>query len=184
MAEQTFTAGQVLTAAQMTTLQTNIGLAFVKSQTIGSAVSSVAVTDAFSTTYDNYKIFINGGAGSSTSGVTMILTGSTAGYYQGNTTVRYDTAAVAGTSVNNGAAFSIGRSWTDTIALSFELINPFLAKTTAITGSYNDTRGTAGTTANQYTGFHSVQTSYTGFTITFDTGTYTGGTITVLGYRK
>jgi len=184
MAEQTFTAGQVLTAAQMTTLQTNIGLAFVKSQTIGTAITSVAVTNAFSTTYDNYKILINGGAGSTTSGLTMILTGSTTAYYQGNVNIRYDTGAVAGAGISNGAAFNIGRSSTDTIALSFELINPFLAKSTTISGSYNDTRALAGVTANLYTGWHNVQTSYTGFTITFDTGTFTGGTITILGYRK
>lgn len=184
MAVKTFTSGETLTAADTNTYLNNGGLVYVKSQTIGSAVSSVAVTSAFSTDYDNYKILINGGAGSTTSGLTFILTGSTTGYYQGNTNVRYDTGAVAGTGINNGAAFNIGRSNTDTIALSFELINPFLAKTTMISGAYNDTRGLAGTTANLYTGFHNVATSYTGFTITFDTGTFTGGTITVYGYRK
>jgi hypothetical protein len=165
-------------------IETYMGLVFVKSQTVGTGVSSVSVTNAFSANYDNYKILISGGAGSSTSGITMILTGSTTGYYQGNTNCRYDTGAVAGTGTTNGAAFTIGRSNTDTIALSFELINPFLAKTTMITGSYNDTRGIAGATANLYTGFHSVQTSYTGFTFTFDTGTFTGGTIRVYGYRN
>jgi hypothetical protein len=181
MAEQTFTSGQILTAAQMTTLQTDIGLNFVLQQTIGAAVTSVPVPSAFSTTYDNYKILINGGAGSTTSGLTMILTGSTTGYYQGNVNIRYDTGAVAGAGISNGAAFNIGRSSTDTIALSFELINPFLAKSTTISGSYNDTRALAGVTANLYTGWHNVQTSYTGFTITWDTGTFTGGSIVVLG---
>ena len=184
MAEQTFTSGQILTAAQMTTLQTDIGLNFVLQQTIGSAVTSVAVPNAFTTTYDNYKILINGGAGSTTAGVNMQLTGSVTGYYQGIVKVRYDTGAVTGTGVNNNTAWEIGRSSTDTIALSLELMQPFLAKPTIITGSSNDTRVIAGTTANQYTGVHSVSTSYSGFTIIFDTGTFTGGSVVVLGYRK
>jgi len=40
------------------------GLTLVKSQTIGSAVSSVEVTGAFSATYDNYKVIVIGGVGS------------------------------------------------------------------------------------------------------------------------
>jgi hypothetical protein len=55
MADQTFTSGQILTAAQMTDLQTNIGLTFVLAQTIGSAVSSVTVSSAFSSTFDKYN---------------------------------------------------------------------------------------------------------------------------------
>ena len=35
------------------------GLTLVKTQTIGTAVSTVVVTGAFSTNYDNYQIFDN-----------------------------------------------------------------------------------------------------------------------------
>ena len=42
------------------------GLDLVKTQTIGSAVSTVTVSDVFSATYDNYLITINGGSGSTT----------------------------------------------------------------------------------------------------------------------
>jgi hypothetical protein len=39
-------------------------LTLIKTQTIGTAVSSVTVTGAFSTTYDNYKIIVSGGVAS------------------------------------------------------------------------------------------------------------------------
>ena len=56
MAEQTFTAGQILTATQMTTLQSDIGLNFIKSTTVGSGVSIAVISSVFSATYDNYRI--------------------------------------------------------------------------------------------------------------------------------
>ena len=37
----------------------DVGLVFIKSQTIGSGVSSVTVNDAFSATFDNYIIAVN-----------------------------------------------------------------------------------------------------------------------------
>jgi hypothetical protein len=40
------------------------GLTLVKSQVIGTTVSTVTVTNAFSATYNTYKIVINGGVGS------------------------------------------------------------------------------------------------------------------------
>ena len=59
MAIKTFTTGEVLTAADTNTYLANSGLVYVKSQTIGSAVSSVNVTSAFSSTYDNYVITLS-----------------------------------------------------------------------------------------------------------------------------
>ena len=58
MAIKTFTTGEVLTAADTNTYLANSGLVLVKSQTIGTGVASVTISDAFSTTYDNYRITI------------------------------------------------------------------------------------------------------------------------------
>jgi hypothetical protein len=44
------------------------GMTLISTTTIGTAVSSVNVTSAFSTTYDNYKIMISGGVASTTVG--------------------------------------------------------------------------------------------------------------------
>ena len=58
------------------------GLRLIKKQTIGTGVSSVTVTGAFSATYDNYKIIVTGGSNSvGTSNVLTTLGGSTTGYY-------------------------------------------------------------------------------------------------------
>ena len=196
MADQTFTSGQILTAAQMTTLQDNSGLVVVtptgatggtisgSTVTIGAGVSSVAVAGAFSSSFDSYKIIISGGVASASAGLTLILTGSVTGYYAGEVRVRYDTGAVSGTGYNNSASWEIARVFTDTLACSWELIGPFLAKPTVMTSSGNDTRVTAGTSARQQTGVHSVASSFSGFTIAPDAGTLTGGSIRVYGYRN
>jgi hypothetical protein len=56
----TFVAGEVLEAAQLnsnfTYLEGAGGLTLIKTETIGTTVASVTVTDAFSATYNAYKI--------------------------------------------------------------------------------------------------------------------------------
>ena len=57
------------------------GLQLISTTTIGSAVASVAVTGAFSSTYDAYKIIVTGGTASTTdNNMRYINTGSTTGY--------------------------------------------------------------------------------------------------------
>ena len=73
-----YSAGDVLTAAE---LNASSGIVFVKSETVGTAVSSVTVTNAFSATFQNYKIVIDG-VDSSVSNNTLEFNfdGSTSGY--------------------------------------------------------------------------------------------------------
>ena len=60
----TFVAGDVLEAAQLnsnfTYLEGAGGFTLIKSETIGTTVASVTVTDAFSSTYISYKIIVDG----------------------------------------------------------------------------------------------------------------------------
>jgi hypothetical protein len=56
-------------------------LVLVKSQVIGSAVASVAVTGAFSTTYDAYKIVIANTVTSAASTINITLGSTATGYY-------------------------------------------------------------------------------------------------------
>ena len=56
MAEQTFTVGQVLTAAQMTTLQSNIGLTYITQANMTG--SSLSINNCFTSTYRNYRIVV------------------------------------------------------------------------------------------------------------------------------
>jgi len=171
----TFVTGQVFTAADAN-LMANSGLVFVKSQTIGTGVSSVAVTSAFSSTYDNYRIVASGGIGSALQAMTMIMTGSTANYYQ---ILAYWTYAGAPTAVgvNNGASWGfIGESG-DSNTIVIDILNPNNTKYTQFSGHY------IGSVAGTVAGYHAITTAYTGFTIAVP-NTMTGGTITVYGYRK
>ena len=173
-----FSSGAVLTAAQMN----SVGLWLVKSQTIGSAVSSVTVTDAFSADYDNYKIIVSGGVGSTGSTSVRFTLGASATSYYGN--LAYYQYAVGATNYaqdNNSARFSfVGNAGSNQFATSFDLLNPFLAKWTVI----KDASWVANNAAGKYEGVHQVGTSYSAFTFTPEVGTLTGGTIAVYGYRN
>jgi hypothetical protein len=152
------------------------GLVLIKTQTIGSAVASVSITDVFSSNYENYKIQVNGGIGSSLQAISMIMTGSTTGYYQ---TLAYWTYAGAATvlPVSNGAQWTYVGESGDSNTINMDIINPNLAKYTQFNGAY------IGSVAGVTQGYHAVTTAYTGFTISV-AGTMTGGTVRVYGYRK
>jgi hypothetical protein len=183
MAITTFVAGDVLTAAQLNgSFTTAGGLQFIKAQTIGTAVSSVAVTSAFSTTYDNYKIIISGGVGSANASLYLQLGSTTTGYYGGFAGATYAGASDSGGFANQANFQNCGRGSTNTLQMSVELQNVFLTKNTYANYAFilNDTAGRARMTG----GFLNDSTSYTGFTIIAETGTLTGGTIAVYGYAK
>jgi hypothetical protein len=158
-------------------------LVLVKTQTIGTAVSSVTVTNAFSSAYDSYRIVISGGGASATGNIGTRLGASTAGYSHGVILIAYGTGAVSGAASGPPAAnFAFtGFHNASVLDYSVDFVNPFLAKPTAMSAPFvGDTQG------GQTIGYHNVSTSYTDFTI-FPTNvahTLTGGIINVYGYRK
>ena len=178
----TYTSGEVLTASS---LNANFsfaagagGLQLVTAQTIGSAVGSVTVSNCFSATYDAYKIVISGGVGSNANNsFSMKLGASTTGYYYNMIYTQYTNTLQADSGSNAAAWYNMGSIDTTALSLVLELDNPFLAKNTTFSTAVTRT-GVAG--ASQ--GLHTVATSYTGFTLTPDIGTLTGGTIRVYGY--
>ena len=154
------------------------GLRLIKKQTIGTGVSSVAVTDAYSATYDAYKIIITGGVASANCDITIINTGSTASYAYSFIFAPYATGTV--NTVNSSGAANVplaGAGSTSTLRMNIDVLNPFLAKQTQFSipvfANFSGGFGAAN---------HTLSTSYTGFTITPSTGTLTGGTIYVYGY--
>ena len=180
MAIKTFTTGEVLTAADTNTYLANSGLVYIKQQTIGSGVASVTVTNAFSTTYDNYRIIITGMAASGTVATRFQLSNSTGSTYAtsgwifqyGGTftaeTATAQTGALIGHCVSTGITTAV-----------IEVQSPFLSTTSSFTGlsisnAYGDDRRS----------FDSSTNSSTGFVFSPLSGTITGGTITVFGYRK
>jgi hypothetical protein len=171
-----------LTASDTNTYLANSGLVYVTSATVGTTVSSVTVSSAFSTTYDNYAVIYTGGVSSVATGLNLALGSSTTQYYQ---TLIYGSYAGVGPSLattnNNRVAWSwCGGGSADAQFLSVTLLQPFASKFTRIMGQTYDGVDAAG--AMQ--GIHKVASSFTAFTITTESGTLTGGTITVYGYRK
>ena len=184
MAIKTFTTGEVLTASDTNTYLANAGLVYVTSTTVGSAVSSVTVSNVFSSTYESYKIVITGGSSSASENVTLKLGASTTGYYD---IVMYaDTSATTtpkSVGTSNGSVFArAGTVSANGFQFNLDVNNPFLAKYTSIGGAYNFEGATS--SLGSTSGVHRVASSFTDFTIAPGSGTLTGGTITVYGYRK
>ena len=175
-----FSAGAVLTAAQMN----KVGLWLIKTQTIGTAVTTTTVTDAFSADYENYRIIVAGGVASANTGnnnFAVTLGSTTTGYYQGSYSYTYAGGAAQQT-VNNGAAWLCGGQTTSGLNMILDLFRPFAADETFMSFSY----ATMVTTGYPLTGagYLNNTTSYTAFTITsLATTTHTGGTVYVYGYR-
>lgn len=158
------------------------GLTFIKSQTIGSAVSSVTVTGAFSATYDNYLITINGGAGSNNNNSVMTLGSTSSGYYMSGYYVSMTGSTVTGFNINNGSGWTSSYYSTSNHSGHINLQNPFLSKNTTI-----DTTAIGGTGyfIAKYSGMLNDTTSYTAFTLTGGSAsTMTGGEIRVYGYQN
>ena len=181
MAEQTFTSGQVLTAAQMGTLQTDIGLNFISSTTFTSA-SSFNVAGCFTTAYSNYRVILvataAGGAAAEVKVNLMVGTtpNTSSNYFNARTDLTYTgTPSTAGApSTDRWFAF---RSNGSIFAGAIDIYNPQVAALTFYNGVNNDTSlsGTCG-------GMFNASTQFDGFQISgMTTAT---GTCYVYGYRK
>ena len=183
MAIKTFTDNTTLPASDINTYLTNSGLVFVKQQTVGSAVATVTVTDAFSSTYDNYRITFAGSTPTATDSFRlMISSGATNDHYSSMNYDLFNGASTGVLRVNNGASIYavLNEGGAKSAQFSCDILSPFLAQPTVMSGtSYG-----RGYSCN-FAGTRSASTSYTSFTITCDgAGTMTGGVINVYGYRK
>jgi hypothetical protein len=187
MAEQVFTAGQVLTAAQQTTLQTNIGLCYITSGSLATGTTNLV--GVFSSTYNNYRITLDTlNASANSTYYFRMLSGSsadgTAQYYHGYTGIDS-----AGNSTNiSGQTATIGHlgySATDVGVLGslvFDIFKPFIAQATFLTcqaSIYSSRFGVRNGGAQ-----HNVATSYDGIQLATYGGGNMTGTYTVYGYRK
>jgi hypothetical protein len=160
-------------------------LTLISATTVGTAVSSVTVTGAFSATYDNYKIIYSGGAPSTTLALHMTLNGIGSVYeisiIRGNTR---SSSLTNGFSGGSAAFWQVVSDCTTTVGpvVEIELFQPFLTKNTMIRG-YGAAYGV--NNIQELVGGIAYSTlSSTDFTFTTSTGTITGGTIAVYGYQK
>ena len=197
MADQTFTTGQVLTAAQMTTLQANSGLVVMVPTSVAGTGVSVATTGkvtfttatqiilngCFTSAYDYYRVVMNVST-AVTGGLwnfQLRVGGATA---SGATDYSFSLlqSASAGAWLNlnfNGGTnvISLGYAGPSTSSSSIEFVGPALAQKTSMTvnGNYAGVPYTGG-------GQHALATAYDGFVITPSAGSITG-TLCVYGYR-
>jgi len=158
------------------------GLTLISATTIGSAVSSVTVSSAFSSTYDAYKVIISGGVGSSGNAQLFLTLGATATDYEW-AYLLVNSAARVGDSSTTGTYIPVGEINTNILQGSMEIVNPNLAKYTYVNSSmgYNTTNSNS---RAALTGLLKNTTAYTAFTLTASSGTLTGGTIRVYGYSN
>jgi hypothetical protein len=158
-----------------------VGLELIKTQTIGTAVSSVTVTDAFNSKYDNYKILVSGGAGSAaTNYLTLRLDSVATGYQSSIVYTSYAGSVLGSAGHSNATSFLYtGESNTTTIGADINLTNVSTPKQTKIFCQFSDAAN-----AGVFTGFCSSTAAHTSFTFTCSSGTITGGTIRVYGYRN
>jgi hypothetical protein len=161
------------------------GLILISRTTVGSAVSSVTVSGAFSTDYDNYRIIVEGGAASSALTSLQLTLGATAtGYYWAFIYGLWGGASPALARGSNSSSWALYGADTNGYSAALDILGPYLADQTSFHGSstQSNTGGTART--GHVAGFLNNTTSYTDFTLTISTGTITGGTIDVYGYAK
>lgn len=157
------------------------GLTLIKQQTVGTAVSTVTVTGAFSATYDAYKIIISGGAASVSDAVNIQFGSTITGYYSARPRVTLATGAISANATVNGTSLQFGSCNTSGFVVNVDIMNPYLTTLTQCSVPF---WGATTAIIDQTFGFLNNSTSYTAFTLTPTSGTWTGGTIYVYGYNK
>ena len=172
----TFTSGQVLTAAQMNA----VGMWLVKSETLATGQTSIAVANAFTSDYSRYLIQVQGLTRSADGNVLFQLTGITGSVYTssgffttyGSTVVTGYGPAAASTaivaSIGTGAGF-----------IQITITNPNSAAAKDMTSV-----STNGITNYNFVHRVSSSSTATGFTLSVTGGgiTFGGGVVKVYGY--
>lgn len=172
-----FIDGEILYASQLNT----IGMYLVKSQTIGNAVSSVTVTGAFTTDFDDYMITVTGGTFNTNLvwGVFQFNAGHTTGYYGAAQFIDTAGAATAQGTSNLGRLL-VTRSSTTVAGVSSWVVNVSSPMRTVRKSIWGQCSG-----GNMVThgGYYDSTSTFSQFVLSPSAGTLTGGTIRVYGMR-
>jgi hypothetical protein len=161
-----------------------IGMWLVKTQAIGSGVSSVTVSSAFSADYEDYLITVTGSSVSANQPNLLIRVGATtSGYLYAGNYVAYSSSTVTGDATTAGSGFNIGACGNGTVGsgrthMAVTVRQPFGTQATMFNAA-----NASISWSSFYNGVMNNATSYTAFTLLPSSGTLTGGTIRVYGYR-
>jgi hypothetical protein len=200
MADQTFTAGQVLTAEQLTTLQSNSGLTpmtpssvsgtnvtLVGNTTTIAAGTTASINGVFTSSYTNYLVVYNLTVASTFMRMQLKTAGADISTNYGLTMAYITDNSTAWAWLNAGAVSWNATNWLISNGVSgvygqIMVFNPNLAANTWMDGS-----ATAFTSTNSskltFGGRNAGTDQATGLTFFPSSGTFTG-TVNVYGYRK
>jgi hypothetical protein len=176
----TFSVGQYNTAAYMN----SIGLWKISTTTIGTGVSSVNISNVFTSDYDRYKIIVQGvdfSASAANAYLQLFFNGTN--YYSA---VNYQQAAsytLGTTGIAAGFVWMVGITGDIFSQYEIDLTSPL-----GTSWKLGQSTFTAGDSVASYGGstrlWNTNSTTSTGFSFYPSTGTMTGGTITIYGVRK
>jgi hypothetical protein len=173
-----FTAGQVLTAAQMNA----VGLWLVKTQNLSTGQTSIAINNAFVSDYSRYLIQIEGITRSSSGNILFQLNGITTSVYTSSGIfLVYGSSTVTGFAPAGASTCIIGSIGTGAGFIEITITNPNFAIAKDMTSKSTD-----GATFYDFVHRVSSSSTATGFTLSV-TGagvTFGGGVVKVYGYRN
>jgi hypothetical protein len=183
----TFSAGEILTSSVMndvSTLGNYQGLFHVKTQTIGSGVSSVTVSGAFSSDFDDYLVAVNTVISANQPNLGLRLGATATSYAYAGSYQNFSGGAITVDSSTTATYWNIGACGNGTtgsgrVDFHATVKSPQLAQQSF----YVVNNGSLAWT-NFYTGYLNNTTQYTALTILPSSGTLTGGTVRIYGYRN
>jgi len=176
------TPGQILTSAYVNN-NINSGLTYISTTSLTSSGQNIA--GAFSSTYTNYRIVLNNIVTSANNTLVAFRLGSSTTrteYIYGSAGVVIGTGAFNADTATAGTFAMLGYSRNvtgGTQNFSFDLINPQAAARKTWTSSWNN-----GSYMGTVVGVDTLESAQTDINFVVGTGTLTGGTVTIYGYRK
>lgn len=165
-------------------LQEYAGLVLVKTQAIGSGVSSVTVTNAFSATFDNYRVVVEVLDASTALGLRFRLGSTTTNYYSSKSGLRYNGGTFSGVIDNTATYMDLGSCGSHGGgSMTFDVVRPYITDRTLVNGTGSYAQASTGGYV-LYAGFVANDLSYTAFTFLTSAGTISNGNIRVYGYNN
>ena len=156
--------------------------------TVGSGVSTIVVNNAFPSSFENFRIVFGSITPSTNHDLYFRLalsgTASVTGYYRGFAYVSLATGAVTGVgnaNIDNHIVSSVTNNAFRHTGI-IDVLQPNLAQYTGIVATSYIMR--TDICSPGVTGSHQIATAYDGFTILTSSGTVSGGTIRIYGYRN
>jgi hypothetical protein len=182
MATKTFTTGEVLTAADTNTYLANSGLVYITQVYLSSGTSSITVSNCFSSTYNSYRVVSNFTRDGASSAYAFLRMGPAIDHYFSGEQSIWNSPTRTGDNGNDGYLFITSggtTSITGTNSFTTEIHAPNLARY-----SYMHTEGAGYSYRTRGDIQVANTTQHTGFTFSLGSGNFTGGFLTVYGYRN